>query len=238
MNWIKAGLIFKPGEIVLFSGTFWMIALTALVCLALGYFLGGINTGILVSKMVYHDDIRKYGSKNAGMTNMLRTYGKGAAAITLIGDIMKTVVAIFAARLLLGTWGAYIAGVGSVVGHIFPCYFGFKGGKGVAAVAAMVLCTNPLCFLILFAVFAILVLGYKYVSLGSVMCMMLYPIILNRLGVMDIVPIACSFIVAVLIVVKHKDNIKRLLKGTENKISFKKSKKEENKSEDTETDGK
>ncbi|MBQ7821153.1 MAG: glycerol-3-phosphate 1-O-acyltransferase PlsY [Clostridia bacterium] len=205
-----------------------------LISLALGYFLGGINCAIIISRIFYKDDIRNYGSKNAGMTNMLRTYGKGAAAMTLVGDLMKTVLAILLSRLLFGEPGAYIAGLGSVIGHIYPCYFGFKGGKGVAAAAAMILCTNPICFLILLAIFVILVVGYKYVSLGSVMAMMLYPIILNRLGEYDIVPIVCSFAVAILIIWKHKENIKRLLAGTENKIKLsgkKDLKKNENKEE-------
>lgn len=197
-----------------------VLIVLGLVCAAIGYFLGGINCAILISKIFYKDDVRNYGSKNAGMTNMLRTYGKGAAAMTLIGDLLKTVIAILISRILFGESGAYIAGLGSVVGHIYPCYFGFKGGKGVAAVAAMILCTNPLCFLILFLIFLALVLGYKYVSLGSVMAMMLYPIILNRLGELDIVPITCSFAVAILIIWKHKENIKRLLNGTENKIKL------------------
>ena len=151
---------------------------------------------------------------------MLRTYGKGAAVLTLVGDLMKTVIAVLLSRLIFGEPGAYIAGFGSVIGHIYPCYFGFKGGKGVAAVAAMILCTNPLCFAILISIFLILVIGYKYVSLGSVMAMMLYPIILNRLGELDIVPVVCSFAVAILIIFKHRENIKRLLNGTENKIKL------------------
>lgn len=228
MNWVDLGLFFEQTEYVEFYTNVPMI-IAMIGCLILGYFLGGINTGIIVSKIVYHDDIRNYGSKNAGMTNMLRTYGKKMAAITLLGDILKAVIAIFAARLILGTWGAYIAGLGCVIGHVFPCYFGFKGGKGVATVAAMVLCTNPFLFLILFAVFAILVIGYKFVSLGSVMCMMLYPVFISRLGShmeKHIIPIFCVFAVAVLVIVKHKDNIKRLLAGTENKISLKKKKEE------------
>ncbi len=201
------------------------LILLGILSLAIGYFLGGINCGIIVSRLMYHDDIRNYGSKNAGMTNMIRTYGKKAGAITLIGDILKTVVAILISRLLFGEMGAYLAGLGSVYGHIFPCYFGFKGGKGVSAVAAVVLCTNPLCFVILFAIFVILVAAYKFISLGSVMCMLLYPLLLNRLGEIDLVPIVCAFIIAITVIIKHKDNIKRLLNGTENKFSLKSKKK-------------
>ncbi|MBO7148518.1 MAG: glycerol-3-phosphate 1-O-acyltransferase PlsY [Clostridia bacterium] len=197
-----------------------VLIILGVICLALGYFFGGVNCAIIFSRLIYKDDIRKYGSKNAGMTNMLRTYGKGAAALTLVGDLMKTVIAVLVSRLIFGEPGAYIAGLGSVIGHIYPCYFGFKGGKGVAAVAAMILCTNPLCFVILISIFLILVLGYKYVSLGSVMAMMLYPIILNRLGELDIVPVVCSFAAAILIIFKHRENIKRLLNGTENKIKL------------------
>ncbi len=225
MDWIYTGLIFNEDEsIMLLTNRFWLFMFIGLVCLAIGYLLGGINTGILLSNKKFNDDIRNHGSNNAGMTNMLRTYGKRAAAITLLGDILKTVVAIILARVLLGELGAYIAGLGAVIGHVFPCYFGFKGGKGVSTVAAMILCTNLLCFVILFVIFAVIVLGYKYVSLGSVMCMMLYPVILDRCGVHNIFCIASAFIVAILIIVKHKDNIKRLLNGTESKIHLKKSK--------------
>ncbi len=229
------GIILNP--ILLESGSVSIIhlALLGLACAALGYFLGGVNCAIVVSRVLYHDDVRNYGSKNAGMTNMLRTYGKGAAALTLLGDILKTVVAILVSRVIFGEPGAYIAGLGSVIGHIYPCYFGFKGGKGVAAIAATVLCTNPLCFLILFIIFLAIVIGYKYVSLGSVMCMLLYPIILNRLGEIDLIPMACSFACAALIIWKHRENIKRLLNGTENKIklSGKKDLKKNNETPDT-----
>ena len=214
----------KTGVILDFGGIMFMIML-GLICAVIGYFLGGINSAILISKTVYHDDIRNYGSHNAGMTNMMRTYGKAAAVGTLAGDLLKTVVAILIARVIFGEAGAYIAGTASVIGHIYPCYFGFKGGKGVATVAMMVLMTNPLCFAILFTIFVLLVLGFKYISLGSVMCLMLYPLLSNRLGVMGFIPTICTFIVAILIVFKHKDNIKRLLNGTESKFSFKKSKK-------------
>lgn len=235
------GIFLNP--ILLESGSIniiWLV-LFALVSLALGYFLGGVNCAIVVSRLLYHDDIRKYGSKNAGMTNILRTYGKGAAALTLAGDILKTVIAVLVSRVIFGEPGAYIAGLGSVIGHIYPCYFGFKGGKGVAAVAATILCTNPLCFLILFAVFAVIVIGYKYVSLGSVMCMMLYPVLINRLGggKVDIITTTCTFLIAALVIFKHKDNIKRLLKGNENKISLsgKKDKKKSYDSPEEKEDG-
>ena len=220
----------KTGVVLDFGGIMFMIML-GLICAVIGYFLGGINSAILISKAVYHDDIRNYGSRNAGMTNMMRTYGKAAAAGTLVGDLLKTVVAILLARMIFGEPGAYIAGTASVVGHIYPCYFGFKGGKGVATAAMMVLMTNPLCFVILFTLFVVIVLGFKYISLGSVMCLMLYPLLVNRLGVMGIVPTLCSFIVAILIVFKHKDNIKRLMNGTESKFAFKKSKKADKKPE-------
>ena len=220
----------KTGVVLDFGGIMFMIML-GLICAVVGYFLGGINTAILISKAVYHEDIRDFGSHNAGMTNMMRTYGKSAAIGTLVGDLLKTVIAVLIARMILGEPGAYIAGTASVIGHIYPCYFGFKGGKGVATAAMMVLMTNPLCFVILFALFVLIVLGFKYISLGSVMCLMLYPLLLNRFGVIGIVPTLCSFIVAALIVFKHKDNIKRLMNGTENKFSFKKSKKADKKSE-------
>lgn len=211
-----------------------MLALcVALVCLipaVIGYLLGSINTAVLISRIFYHDDIRRYGSGNAGMTNMMRTYGKKAAIMTLIGDMAKTAVSVGIGALLAAEAGMYIAGLFSVIGHIFPVFFGFKGGKGVASTAALVLCTEPLVFFVLIFMFICIVAMSKFISLGSVMCAMMYPLVLNRMYLLlhhtqgvPFVPTIVSFIVMVLIIAKHRDNILRLMKGQENKFSFKKS---------------
>ena len=108
-----------------------VLILLMLLCIAVPYLLGSVNFALVISKVFYHDDIRKYGSGNAGMTNMLRTYGKGAAAATLLCDMLKSVVSVLFGSFLLGTaFGGYLAGMFCVIGHIFPIFFKFKGGKG------------------------------------------------------------------------------------------------------------
>ena len=190
-----------------------------------------------------HDDIRRHGSGNGGMTNMLRTYGKGAAGLTLVGDLMKTVIAIFVAAIFFGfnyvggiSTGdgvCYIAGLFVVVGHIFPVFYKFKGGKGVLATASMALILSPIPFLLLFVVFVGIVAASKYVSLGSVTVAVLYPIMLS--GYFKFVfsktdlslpgfAALTSILLAILIVWCHRGNLARISNRTERKISFGKKK--------------
>ncbi len=216
-------------------------AALAAIC---AYFLGSINFAIIISSKEYKQDIRDHGSKNAGMTNMMRTYGKKAAGLTLLGDALKAVVSCLIGYALLGELGAYIAGLFCILGHVFPVYYKFKGGKGVVTAAVTVLMCNPIVFLILFALFAIIVLFTKYISLGSVMCMLLYPIILDRItrimtniaygpeGERTTIGVVFAVAMAVIIVLKHRQNIKRLMNGTESKFSFKKSVKTDKNGED------
>ena len=216
-----------------------LILLTALSILWViaSYFIGSINFSIIISKKKYNDDIRKYGSKNAGTSNMQRIYGNKAAILTFIGDAAKGFVCVFAARLLFGVNVAYLAGAFCVIGHCFPVYFGFKGGKGVATAAAVV---TTLCLpvgLLLILVFAILVLGTKYISLGSVISALLYPVFLDRyygllcsMGVYDVahptaLMVICSVVITLVLVIRHHKNIRNLLNGEENKLSFGKNKK-------------
>jgi len=207
-------------------------AIIALI--AAGYFLGSLNFAIIISSKQYKQDIRNYGSNNAGMTNMMRTYGRKAAALTLIGDALKAVVACLIGHLILGQLGAYIAGLFCVVGHIFPIYYKFKGGKGVVTAGITILMCNPIAFLIVVTIFLIIVAFTRYISLGSVMSMLVYPLVLDRVDRLFGVPmengetkgsigVIFAVIMTVLIVFKHWSNIKRLLNGTESKFTFKKS---------------
>lgn len=206
----------------------WIIIALCAVGALIAYFLGGLNFAIIISKYKFKEDIRTYGSGNAGMTNMLRTYGKAAAAFTLLGDMSKAMLSVVIGTLLAGEAGAYIAGLFCVIGHAFPCYYGFKGGKGIVVTATTLLCLEPVVFLILFAIFALLVASTKYLSLGSVIGMMLYPILLNRMyqflnGMPEgPVPAIVSVFNALLVVWLHRENLKRLWNGTENKFSLKK----------------
>lgn len=196
-------------------------AICVILCIVVPYLLGSVNFALVISKVFFKDDIRNHGSGNAGMTNMLRTYGKAAAAGTLICDLLKAVIAVWFGQFVFGYIGAYIAGLFSVLGHIFPVFFKFKGGKGVATTAAMVLAINPLAFLILFSLFVIIVATTKYVSLGSVVCMFVYPVLTYYLGGQGF-PTLFSFAVAAIVIFMHRSNIKRLMSGTENKISLSK----------------
>lgn len=189
------------------------------------YLLGSINTAIIVSGKMYHDDVRNHGSGNAGFTNMMRNYGKKAAVITLVGDILKTMVAVMIGWCVFGYLTAYIAGLACLIGHVFPVFYHFRGGKGVLCLATIVLMLDWRLFLILFTIFVILVVGTKYISAGSVICAMLYPLILNRMNdtglrLIEFIALAIMLIV----VIKHKDNIKRIFNGTESKFQIKKSK--------------
>ncbi len=220
------------------------LVVSIIAVIAISYLLGSLNSAIIVSKLMYKDDIRRYGSGNAGLTNMLRTFGKKAAVFTLLGDILKTALAILIAAVFFGfhyRYGisveysfsaCYIAGLFAVFGHIFPVYYRFKGGKGVLVTSTMALILTPIPFLILLAIFIAVVAASKYVSLGSVTVAVLYPVVANGyLGFIAMptpaIMILCCIIAAVTIVWFHKENLKRIGNRTERKISFKSSKKQE-----------
>lgn len=197
------------------------------------YLLGSINFAIIISGKSYKQDIRNFGSKNAGMTNMMRTYGKKAAGLTLLGDALKAVIACLIGYAIAGQLGAYVAGLCCILGHVFPVYYRFKGGKGVVTAAVTVLMCDPFLFLILFAMFVLIVLFTRFISLGSIVCMLLYPLLLDATtrfitkastGTASTSPfVIFPILMAVVIVGKHWTNIKRLREGTESKFSFKKS---------------
>ena len=210
--------------------------------IAVSYLLGSINSAIIVSKLVYHDDVRKHGSGNPGTTNMLRTFGTKAALLTLIGDLAKTALSILFAAVFFGFYYyygistqdgfCYVAGLFSVLGHVFPIYYKFKGGKGVLCTATMVLILSPIPFAVLLLLFIGLVAWTKYVSLGSVAAAVLYPVALhatfNMIGCLQAGLISLSsIIIAILIVWCHRENLERISNRTENKISFGKKKPEQ-----------
>ena len=214
-----------------------------IIVIICSYTLGSINFAIIVSGKRFKEDIRSHGSKNAGMTNMLRTYGKRAAGLTLVGDALKGILSCILGYIILGPLGARIAGLFCMLGHVFPVFYGFKGGKGVVtAFATILVCDTPV-FVVLILIFIIIVAFTKYLSLGSIMCMALYPVLLDRMvkllqsRIVSFPEIIISMLLATVVIVKHWENITRLLKGKENKFSFKKSPKatettpEENKNE-------
>jgi glycerol-3-phosphate acyltransferase PlsY len=225
------------------GGFFLLVTLGFLVASIIPYLLGSLNFAVILSKRCFHEDIRDYGSGNAGMTNMLRTYGTGPAALTLAGDALKAVLAVVIGRLIWGSIGAYVAGLCCVLGHVFPVFYKFKGGKGVVVTCVTILMTNWLVGVILISFFVLLVAATRFISLGSVMCALIYPLLLSRLNGSDpSLVLLFAIAIAAIVVIKHRTNIKRLIEGKENKISFshkeKKSAADPAASEDHSEDGK
>ena len=225
-GWIVSA---KIGGLWYFAGLF--------AIMVIAYLLGSINSAIIISKVKHNDDIRKHGSGNAGMTNVLRTYGKIDAVLTLLGDMLKIVIAVVIARFLCGEEGAYLAGLFGVIGHILPIYYGFKGGKGVVAAATTILIIDWQIFLVLFALFALIVAIWRYVSLGSVICGIVYPALVNYKiliiteNTAPPTPIMLLFplFIAIMLIYTHRTNIKRIMNKTENKIIFGKKNRENKK---------
>lgn len=240
-NRAQEGLIFslfgatvKDGNIVLEDPNMLIpMFLIVLAWMIVSYLLGSINFSILISKLAFNDDIRKYGSQNAGSTNMNRVYGSKIGALTLVGDVGKAVVAVLIARMLLGDNAAALCGFCCMLGHCFPIYYHFKGGKGVATAGGVILALEPLSGLLTLLVFVIVTFGMHYVSLGSIMAGLFYPIMLNSVsriltgGAPTALMSISAIAMAILLVARHHANIKRLLSGTENKFQFKKKKTEE-----------
>jgi len=203
------------------TASYFILISAMLLCVIISYILGSINFALILSKKMYNDDIRLHGSGNAGMTNMLRTYGKNAAAKTFLGDGLKAFLSCTVGYILLGYLGCFLAGLFCVIGHAFPIFYKFKGGKGIVVAAISILMGDPLVFIILLFIFAIIVLSTKFVSLASMMCMLIYPLVLNGVrtvllgGAYLEVPIA--FCMSILIIFLHRSNIKRLYTGTESK---------------------
>ena len=193
----------------------------------IAYLIGSVNFAIIFSKKFAGFDVREKGSKNAGTTNVLRTVGKKAAILTLICDILKGVVAVLIAILATKIWNhadveilKYLAGFMAIVGHTFPVFYGFKGGKGVATSLGSMIAINPVLALSCFGIFLVIVAITKYVSLGAIVGISMSPIMMiftkNSKGL-----IATLFL-TVSVIYTHRENIKRLLSGTERKLGEKK----------------
>ena len=201
------------------------------------YLIGSINFSVLISKKKAGYDIREKGSGNAGTTNMLRNLGKKYAAITLVCDILKGIVAICIAiivgKIMKDSNGALlvqVAGIAVVLGHTFPIFFGFKGGKGVATSLGILLLTNWQIGLICL-VFAVVIIALsRMVSMGALAAAILFPVLAIFIGGEYYIVqgtglgngyFIYSVILAVIVAFNHRENIKRILNGTENRISFK-----------------
>ena len=210
----------------------------ALLCIVIPYLLGSINPAILISKMLYHDDIRNHGSGNAGSTNMLRTYGKKAAAMTILLDFGKAILAVVLGHLLLGANGEAIAGLFVGFGHMFPIFYRFRGGKGVACFAMVGFVIHPLVFVGLIAVFLVVTIGTRYVSLGSVMAALLYPFLIKWFSPAPAsLHMAMGGLATILVVWMHRENLKRIWNNEESKLDISKLKRKKKKGAEEENDG-
>ena len=194
------------------------------------YLLGSLCFGIIFTRLLAHEDIRKKGSGNAGMTNVLRSVGVKAGALTGVGDFVKGVAALILGRVIFRAagldpqTGAYLATFGAVLGHMYPLYFGFRGGKGVMTSAGIMLVLNPLLLVIAGSVFAITFAISRIVSLASLAAALSFPIanfiVCSCTGAEREVSTIVAATIAALVFWKHRENIKRLKNGTEKKLEI------------------
>lgn len=204
-------------------------ALRYVIAVVAAYLLGSLNFAIIVSKLTIKKDIREFGSGNAGTTNSLRVMGISKTVFVILGDILKNVAAMLLIKPIMGDMdiglAQVLAGSACVVGHAYPVFFGFRGGKGVLSTAAVAACIDWRIALIAILVFVIVVAVSKYVSLGSIIAVWTAPFQFALFyGVnADSVKLICfGAFLAVFVTFLHRSNIKRLAAGSENKLSFKK----------------
>ncbi len=219
-----------------------------LFTILISYLIGSVNSAITVCKIWKKADIRDYGSNNAGLTNVLRVYGKGPALVTLLMDLAKGVIAVVLCRFMVtdvfdvtffgnDLFIGYVAGISVMLGHIFPVFYGFHGGKGVLIAATTLIAIDPLTCLFAVSTFAIIVAFTKYVSVGSIVAAFSYPlftILTQSIRHIDGAwqNMLMGLAIAFLITYMHKPNIQRLKAGTENKFTIKKKSKDDNNTKD------
>lgn len=203
------------------------LMLPALGVAVVSYLLGCCNSALILSKYILHDDVRQHGSGNAGLTNFYRTFGKKMVIWVILGDLAKAVLscalggAVFGALYNQVVIGKLVGAIFCVLGHSFPCMFRFKGGKGVLCGAGVILSMDWRIALVCLGVFVVLVAITRWVSLGSMVSAALFPVMCGILY-QDVTVVVLACIAAVLIVVRHKDNAKRIAKGEENRFELKK----------------
>lgn len=192
------------------------------IIVAVAYMLGNISAGKIIANKIGHVDISKVGSGNAGTTNVLRTLGWIPSILTLLGDVLKAVVAALIGRAIQGEIGMLIAGVAVMIGHIWPVVYNFKGGKGIAAAFGFIIFTDPLTALLLFVEQISITAVTRYMSLGSIVSCVMYPvftIIFHRGATLRII---VAIIMGALALFAHRSNIVRLINRNENRLDFKK----------------
>ncbi|MBQ2990953.1 MAG: glycerol-3-phosphate 1-O-acyltransferase PlsY [Clostridia bacterium] len=201
--------------------------LKIIITVVIGYLLGSISTGVLISKLFAKTDIRTQGSGNAGTTNMLRILGRKMALFTFIGDMLKGIIAVFIGKALVGgELGGVLGVLGAVLGHFYPLYFGFKGGKGIATSFGSLLFVYPVQSLLAFSVFLILVAATHYVSVGSIAAAATLPLLILITHPENVPVWAIACCIGAAVIWRHRANIVRLINHQESKLDFNKLKKQ------------
>lgn len=206
-----------------------------IICLAIGYGFGCLQSAYFLGRLVGKIDIREYGSGNAGFTNTTRVLGKKVGAMVFLFDLFKVIVAYIICSLIFDGDGSFVngtsllpgiyAGIGAVLGHNFPFYLGFRGGKGIACTLGLMLCVNWQVALCTYLIGFIVFIAKKYISLASLTMAILNPILMivfKNMFSFGTEEIILMFVLCILAYIKHISNIKRLLSGTENKFGTKK----------------
>lgn len=188
----------------------------------IAYLLGSISFGMIVAKLKGGPNLREVGSKNTGATNVLRVMGVKTGLIVFVLDILKALIACIIGRCWMGLNGAMVAGIAVVIGHNWPCFFQFKGGKGVASTLAVMLMTFPVPAVICYIVAIVLIATTRYVSLGSITLAALFAVMVIATNWANWLVIVWVIAISGLLIWRHHANIGRLLKGTENKLGSKK----------------
>ncbi|ELD8106994.1 glycerol-3-phosphate 1-O-acyltransferase PlsY [Staphylococcus pseudintermedius] len=182
------------------------------------YLIGSISSGYLIGKIFFKKDIRKYGSGNMGATNSFRVLGKPAGFAVTFFDIFKGFIVVFLPVLFNVEIHGLLVGIFAILGHVYPIYLKFRGGKAVATSAGVMLAVNPILLLILAAIFFAILKLTKYVSLSSIIAAICC--VIGSFFVSDYIMLITSFVVAILLIYRHMSNIKRIIKGTEPKIKW------------------
>lgn len=200
------------------------------ICIIVPYLLGSVNFAVILTKYSGRDDIRNFGSGNAGATNMMRVYGKGLSLLTFLLDALKGALSVFLGLMLFPLdYFAYVCAFFCMFGHAFPIFFGFRGGKGVSTIAGAIIALNPIVAAILCCVFFGIAFLSKYVSLASILTTLLFPVLNLAIPFYSIPPFPVtkmlfSVLMPLLVAFLHRKNIERLWNGTETKTFIKKDK--------------
>lgn len=185
----------------------------------ISYFLGNLSFAYILGKLLVRKDVREYGSGNSGATNAIRAFGKKIGVMVFIGDVLKGVIAVYIGNNIGGEIGCYLAGICVIIGHNWPVLLKFKGGKGVATTIGVVLIINPLVTFICFVIGILIAIFTRIVSIGSIIGMSLAPIvILLFVRPFNVQLFIFGLVIASMSIYRHKENIKRLLQGKENKL--------------------